>query len=201
MAESVPENSEGEPGEQGRSGGLAVGLSGRPIYQIKAPKIRAADKAPCRLGNLPLSSNYIYLKKGLESEQREEEIKRTNTKRPGCAPCLSSPCPWSFASARSPLHLSIRSASGSPRTKPGQCADGCTDQCCGTDGGSVSAQLDTTTPWSRSGEEKVPWWQPAVCPAWHGEPRSRTSTSTPPSPPPPLSHRAFFFLHFILKRN
>lgn len=39
MAECVPENSEEETGEQGGWGdGLAVGLSGRPICQIKAPK-------------------------------------------------------------------------------------------------------------------------------------------------------------------
>lgn len=57
MAESVAENNEEETREQGRRDGLAVGLSGKPICQIKAPKSWAADKAPSRLGNLPFSSN------------------------------------------------------------------------------------------------------------------------------------------------
>lgn len=57
MAESVPENREGEAGTQGSRDGLAVDLSGKPICQITAPKIWAADKAASRLRNLPFSSN------------------------------------------------------------------------------------------------------------------------------------------------
>lgn len=57
MAESVPENREGGSGDAGSRDGLAVDLSGKPICQIKAPKIWAADKAASRLTNRPLSSN------------------------------------------------------------------------------------------------------------------------------------------------
>lgn len=38
MAESVPEQQGGAVGGV-EGGGVAVGLSGRPIYQIKAPKM------------------------------------------------------------------------------------------------------------------------------------------------------------------
>lgn len=79
--------------------------------------------------------------------------------RPGCAPCLSSPCPWSSVSRNdgepkwprlpplaSPRSLSIRCASRSPRIKLPICR--WTDQCGRTDGACrrcVSAQLDRTT--------------------------------------------------------
>lgn len=72
MAES--ENNAEETLEQGRRDGLAVGLSGKPICQIKAPKSWAADKAPSRLGNLPFSSNYT---EKLDSQQRKINEQRS----------------------------------------------------------------------------------------------------------------------------
>lgn len=126
MAESVPEQQGGAVGGGGGGwDGLAVGLSGRLICQIKAPKIWATDKAPSRLGNPHFSSNSI--KKTWITQKKDKHTERT-----GCAPCLSSPCPWSSVSRNdgepkwprlpplaSPRCLSIQCASCSPpRKKP-----------------------------------------------------------------------------------
>lgn len=92
MAESVPENSEEATAEQGGRDGLGIGLSGRPICQIKAPK-KSGRRTKLRLAwEISVSPLKIFLKR-LESQLRK--IQNIHPERPGCAPCLSSPCPWS----------------------------------------------------------------------------------------------------------
>lgn len=70
----------------------------------------------------------------------------------------------------------------------------------------VSAQLDGTTGRQAgsggAGGGKVPWWQPAACPAWHGEPRSRAPYPHPTKRPSSiLTHtHTSPFVHLSLNR-
>lgn len=192
MAESVPENSEEATAEQGGRGGLGVGLSGRPICQIKAPKNLGGGQSSVSPGKSP----FLLLKKLKRLESQQRKIQNIHPERPGCAPCLSSPCPWSSVYRNDGEPKWPRHSRPSPRLA--HCPSGArpalppakksplrrwtisATDLMGHDGAvcphSWKEQQQHTR--SQSGEERVPWWQPAVCPAWHGEAKSRTSTST-----------------------
>lgn len=180
---------------RGESGGwgavwLSVCLGGQ-FAKLKLQKTGRRTKL--RLAWEISVSPLIERKKGRDSKQRENKMNK-HPERPGCAPCLSSPCPWSSVSRndgepkwpRPPplasLHVHPMRVPLSPKITC-QSADEpiSAAELTGHDGAVcphswIEQQQHTQ---SRSGEEKVPWWQPAVCPAWHGEPRSRTSTSRP----------------------
>lgn len=116
---------------------------------------------------------------------------------------LGAPFPVTMESQSGPVCLpsprlappSIRCASLSPPQKTSnnlptnrsvqQNYWGMTVLCVRTAGENNSSTQRAREP--EQGEEKVPWWQPAVCPAWHGEPRSRTSTS----------RRSFFYYYYF----
>lgn len=137
---------------------------------------------------------------------KKKKYKNKHPKRPRCAP--ASPCPWSSVSRNDGEQKWPPSAAPRLSSPSIQCAsaifpnksfnhwpgrwnrtDGA-QRCC------VPAQLDTTTAAAHKEPEhegKVPWWQPAACPAWHSELESRAPTSSLS-----LSHLTFTFYAFLV---
>lgn len=88
VAESMAENREGGGGSAGRRDGLAVRLSGKPIYQIKAPQIWGGGQSGASPGNVPLS-RLIHLKKYLNYMQRQKKKYEQTTQTTWMRPRLS----------------------------------------------------------------------------------------------------------------
>lgn len=121
-------------------------------------------------------------------------------KRPGCAPCLSSPCPWSSVSRndgepkwpRLPHLASLPAHPVRVQLSPNKTVNLPMNRSAQQNRWGMTARRVRTAGWknsstrrARAGEGKVPWWQPAVC-VPHGT-ASRGAALPHPDPP-------FFFL-------